>query len=145
MFKQLMMAFQNATLGESLHLVWWWLGIEHILKRFDLLLARETWWHFHRGGCCFLYVPCWSFAHVVFAVCAFPYILAFTTDSIEIRLVVNGNLVYTAVVPELQLAASRVSIIEGQRSITYMFLSTMDTTILWTLFLFYIHNYVRQR
>lgn len=49
------------------------------------------------------------YAHIVFAVCAFPYILAFTTDSIEIRLVVNGNLVYTAVVPELQLAASRVS------------------------------------
>lgn len=44
-------------------------------------------------------------------VCAFPYILAFTTDSIEIRLVVNGNLVYTAVVPELHLIASRVSTI----------------------------------
>ncbi|XP_061764256.1 GTPase-activating Rap/Ran-GAP domain-like protein 3 isoform X3 [Nerophis ophidion] len=43
-------------------------------------------------------------------VCAFPYILAFTTDSIEIRLVVNGNLVYTAVVPELQLASSRSDI-----------------------------------
>ncbi|XP_029300575.1 GTPase-activating Rap/Ran-GAP domain-like protein 3 isoform X2 [Cottoperca gobio] len=43
-------------------------------------------------------------------VCAFPYILAFTTDSIEIRLVVNGNLVYTSVVPELQLAASRSDI-----------------------------------
>lgn len=54
-----------------------------------------------------------SHAHVVFAVCAFPYILAFTTDSIEIRLVVNGNLVYTAVVPELQLAASRVSMIDS--------------------------------
>ncbi|XP_030210157.1 GTPase-activating Rap/Ran-GAP domain-like protein 3 isoform X1 [Gadus morhua] len=43
-------------------------------------------------------------------VCAFPYILAFTTDSIEIRLVVNGNLVYTAVVPELTLTASRSDI-----------------------------------
>ncbi|XP_030633829.1 LOW QUALITY PROTEIN: GTPase-activating Rap/Ran-GAP domain-like protein 3 [Chanos chanos] len=43
-------------------------------------------------------------------VCAFPYILAFTTDSIEIRLVVNGNLVYTAVVPELQLTAARSDI-----------------------------------
>ncbi|XP_059571773.1 GTPase-activating Rap/Ran-GAP domain-like protein 3 isoform X4 [Alligator mississippiensis] len=42
--------------------------------------------------------------------CAFPYILAFTTDSIEIRLVVNGNLVHTAVVPELQLVASRLDI-----------------------------------
>lgn len=46
-----------------------------------------------------------------FTVCAFPYILAFTTDSIEIRLVVNGNLVYTAVVPELHLIAARVSVI----------------------------------
>uniref|UniRef100_A0A6Q2ZBZ2 GTPase-activating Rap/Ran-GAP domain-like protein 3 n=1 Tax=Esox lucius TaxID=8010 RepID=A0A6Q2ZBZ2_ESOLU len=46
----------------------------------------------------------------VVTVCAFPYILAFTTDSIEIRLVVNGNLVYTAVVPELQLTASRSDI-----------------------------------
>ncbi|XP_073414714.1 GTPase-activating Rap/Ran-GAP domain-like protein 3 isoform X3 [Dendrobates tinctorius] len=43
-------------------------------------------------------------------VCAFPYILAFTTDSIEIRLVVNGNLVHTAVVPDLQLVASRSDI-----------------------------------
>ncbi|XP_018614801.1 GTPase-activating Rap/Ran-GAP domain-like protein 3 isoform X6 [Scleropages formosus] len=43
-------------------------------------------------------------------VCAFPYILAFTTDSIEIRLVVNGNLVYTAVVPQLQLVSSRSDI-----------------------------------
>ncbi|KAG8141766.1 hypothetical protein E2320_006450 [Naja naja] len=42
--------------------------------------------------------------------CAFPYILAFTTDSIEIRLVVNGNLVHTAVVPALQLVASRSDI-----------------------------------
>ncbi|ELK07210.1 GTPase-activating Rap/Ran-GAP domain-like protein 3 [Pteropus alecto] len=39
--------------------------------------------------------------------CAFPYLLAFTTDSIEIRLVVNGNLVHTAVLPQLQLVASR--------------------------------------
>ncbi|XP_077001490.1 GTPase-activating Rap/Ran-GAP domain-like protein 3 isoform X2 [Tamandua tetradactyla] len=43
-------------------------------------------------------------------VCAFPYLLAFTTDSIEIRLVVNGNLVHTAVVPQLQLVASRSDI-----------------------------------
>lgn len=42
-------------------------------------------------------------------VCAFPYLLAFTPDSMEIRLVVNGNLVHTAVVPQLQLVASRVS------------------------------------
>lgn len=40
-------------------------------------------------------------------VCAFPYIIAFTTDSIEIRLVVNGNLVHTATMPELQLISSK--------------------------------------
>ncbi|KAL4689993.1 hypothetical protein H8959_012784 [Pygathrix nigripes] len=43
-------------------------------------------------------------------ICAFPYLLAFTTDSMEIRLVVNGNLVHTAVVPQLQLVASRSDI-----------------------------------
>ncbi|XP_030887989.1 GTPase-activating Rap/Ran-GAP domain-like protein 3 [Leptonychotes weddellii] len=51
---------------------------------------------------------CWNQAPYAI-VCAFPYLLAFTTDSMEIRLVVNGNLVHTAVVPQLQLVASRVS------------------------------------
>lgn len=81
---RLMMTFQNATLGETIKCLALW--------EFGSLAA-----------------PCSSHACAVFAVCAFPYILAFTTDSIEIRLVVNGNLVYTAVVPELQLTASRVS------------------------------------
>ncbi|XP_017489097.1 PREDICTED: LOW QUALITY PROTEIN: GTPase-activating Rap/Ran-GAP domain-like protein 3 [Rhagoletis zephyria] len=40
-------------------------------------------------------------------VCAFPYILGFTSDSIEIRLLVNGNLVHTAMMPELQLITSK--------------------------------------
>ncbi|XP_037014132.2 GTPase-activating Rap/Ran-GAP domain-like protein 3 isoform X1 [Artibeus jamaicensis] len=52
---------------------------------------------------------CWNQAPCAI-VCAFPYLLAFTTDSIEIRLVVNGNLVHTAVVPQLQLVASRSDI-----------------------------------
>ncbi|XP_072344637.1 GTPase-activating Rap/Ran-GAP domain-like protein 3 isoform X6 [Scyliorhinus torazame] len=43
-------------------------------------------------------------------VCVFPYILAFTTDSIEIRLVVNGNLVHTAVMLDLHLTASQSDI-----------------------------------
>lgn len=52
---------------------------------------------------------CWNQApHAI--VCAFPYLLAFTTDSMEIRLVVNGNLVHTAIVPQLQLVASRSDI-----------------------------------
>ncbi|XP_069870071.1 GTPase-activating Rap/Ran-GAP domain-like protein 3 isoform X1 [Dipodomys merriami] len=52
---------------------------------------------------------CWNQAPYA-VVCAFPYLLAFTTDSMEIRLVVNGNLVHTAVVPQLQLVASRSDI-----------------------------------
>lgn len=40
-------------------------------------------------------------------VCAFPYIIAFTPDSIEIRLLVNGNLVHTATMPELQFISSK--------------------------------------
>ena len=53
--------------------------------------------------------PGWALTPRCLAVCAFPYLLAFTTDSMEIRLVVNGTLVHTAVVPQLQLVASRVS------------------------------------
>nr|XP_008509831.1 PREDICTED: GTPase-activating Rap/Ran-GAP domain-like protein 3 isoform X5 [Equus przewalskii] len=52
---------------------------------------------------------CWNQAPCAI-VCAFPYLLAFTTDSMEIRLVVNGNLVHTAVVPQLQLVACRSDI-----------------------------------
>ncbi|XP_058528605.1 GTPase-activating Rap/Ran-GAP domain-like protein 3 isoform X2 [Ochotona princeps] len=52
---------------------------------------------------------CWNQAPCAI-VCAFPYLLAFTTDAMEIRLVVNGNLVHTAVVPQLQLVASRSDI-----------------------------------
>ncbi|NWW42372.1 GARL3 protein, partial [Pedionomus torquatus] len=67
------------------------------------------------GGCPLIQPSAYDFQfswnQVPYAVvCAFPYILAFTTDSIEIRLVVNGNLVHTAVVPELQLVASRSDI-----------------------------------
>ncbi|XP_070532264.1 GTPase-activating Rap/Ran-GAP domain-like protein 3 isoform X3 [Ptychodera flava] len=40
-------------------------------------------------------------------VCAFPYILAFTPDTIEIRLVVNGNLVHEMTMPRLNLITSK--------------------------------------
>lgn len=40
-------------------------------------------------------------------VCAFPYILAFTADSIEVRLVINGNLIQTMVMPRLSLITSK--------------------------------------
>ena len=41
--------------------------------------------------------------------CAFPYVLAFTQDTIEIRLIINGNLVHTMTMPELGLITSKVS------------------------------------
>ena len=39
--------------------------------------------------------------------CAFPYILAFTADSIEVRLVINGNLIQAMVMPRLVLISSK--------------------------------------
>ncbi|CAD5123259.1 DgyrCDS11618 [Dimorphilus gyrociliatus] len=43
-------------------------------------------------------------------VCAFPYILAFTTDTIEIRLIINGNLVHTMTMPDITLITSKCDI-----------------------------------
>lgn len=40
-------------------------------------------------------------------VCAFPYIIAFTSDTMEIRLLVNGNLVHTVTMDDLQLITSK--------------------------------------
>lgn len=45
----------------------------------------------------------------VSAVCSFPYIIAFTTDTMEIRLIINGNLVQTMAMPKLKLICSKVS------------------------------------
>lgn len=41
------------------------------------------------------------------AVCAFPYIIAFTADSIEVRLVINGNLIQSMAMPRLTLITSK--------------------------------------
>ncbi|KAL9988754.1 hypothetical protein ACROYT_G003237 [Oculina patagonica] len=43
-------------------------------------------------------------------VCAFPYLLAFTTNTIEIRLVVNANLVHTLVLPKVCLISAKADI-----------------------------------
>ncbi|CAG0915419.1 unnamed protein product [Notodromas monacha] len=43
-------------------------------------------------------------------VCAFPYILAFGEDSIEIRLIVNGNLVEACTYPKLKFVSSKSDI-----------------------------------
>ncbi|CAL7949286.1 unnamed protein product [Xylocopa violacea] len=42
--------------------------------------------------------------------CAFPYVLAFTNDTMEIRLIINGNLVHTIVMPNLNLITSKQDI-----------------------------------
>ncbi|XP_015903214.1 GTPase-activating Rap/Ran-GAP domain-like protein 3 isoform X3 [Parasteatoda tepidariorum] len=44
-------------------------------------------------------------------VCAFPYVMAFTSDNIEIRLVINGNLVQSMVMPSLRLITAKSDII----------------------------------
>ena len=41
-------------------------------------------------------------------VCAFPYVMAFTPDSVEIRLIINGSLVHTMTMPDLTLITSKV-------------------------------------
>ncbi|CAH1785534.1 unnamed protein product [Owenia fusiformis] len=43
-------------------------------------------------------------------VCAFPYIMAFTPDTIEIRLIINGNLVHTMTMPDLGLITSKCDV-----------------------------------
>ncbi|KYN07546.1 PREDICTED: GTPase-activating Rap/Ran-GAP domain-like protein 3 isoform X1 [Cyphomyrmex costatus] len=39
--------------------------------------------------------------------CAFPYVIAFTNDTMEIRLIINGNLVHTIAMPSLNLITSK--------------------------------------
>ncbi|XP_014478192.1 PREDICTED: GTPase-activating Rap/Ran-GAP domain-like protein 3 isoform X1 [Dinoponera quadriceps] len=39
--------------------------------------------------------------------CAFPYVIAFTDDTMEIRLIINGNLVHTIAMPSLNLITSK--------------------------------------
>ncbi|KAK3611810.1 hypothetical protein CHS0354_040479 [Potamilus streckersoni] len=43
-------------------------------------------------------------------VCAFPYVMAFTQDTIEIRLIINGNLVHTMTMPDTTLITSKCDI-----------------------------------
>ncbi|KAL8625828.1 hypothetical protein ACOMHN_012420 [Nucella lapillus] len=43
-------------------------------------------------------------------VCAFPYVMSFTPDTIEIRLIINGNLVHTTTMPDLTLITSKCDI-----------------------------------
>lgn len=42
--------------------------------------------------------------------CAFPYVIAFTVDTMEIRLIINGNLVHTISMPNLTLITSKKDI-----------------------------------
>ena len=44
-------------------------------------------------------------------ICAFPYILAFSTDAIEFRYAVNGSLLQTLCLPELKLISAKVSLL----------------------------------
>ncbi|XP_014295743.1 GTPase-activating Rap/Ran-GAP domain-like protein 3 isoform X3 [Microplitis demolitor] len=48
----------------------------------------------------------WNSVPIIVA-CAFPYVIAFTTDTMEIRLIINGNLVHTINMPNLTLITSK--------------------------------------
>ncbi|XP_051153923.1 GTPase-activating Rap/Ran-GAP domain-like protein 3 isoform X1 [Leptopilina boulardi] len=48
----------------------------------------------------------WNSVPVTVA-CAFPYVIAFTADIMEIRLIINGNLVHTIAMPNLCLISSK--------------------------------------
>ena len=52
-----------------------------------------------------LFIPTYFFI----LVCAFPFLLGFSENAIEIRLLVNGNLVHTLCVPGIHLITSKVS------------------------------------
>lgn len=56
----------------------------------------------------------------VFPVCAFPYILAFTQDTMEIRLIINGNLVHTMSMPDLSLITAKVRFYTWENSNIYV-------------------------
>lgn len=45
--------------------------------------------------------------HLFMTACAFPYVIAFTNDTMEIRLIINGNLVHTIAMPSLNLITSK--------------------------------------
>ncbi|XP_026479610.1 GTPase-activating Rap/Ran-GAP domain-like protein 3 [Ctenocephalides felis] len=76
----------------------------------ELLLCYDHTCHFQKviedGGSTTEYDFYWNTVPSSI-VCAFPYIIAFTSDSMEIRLLVNGNLVHTLSMPRLQLLASK--------------------------------------
>ncbi|XP_055339868.1 GTPase-activating Rap/Ran-GAP domain-like protein 3 isoform X2 [Paramacrobiotus metropolitanus] len=43
-------------------------------------------------------------------VCASPYVIAFNAEGLEIRLLINGNLVYSGTMPEMKLITSKTDI-----------------------------------
>lgn len=51
-------------------------------------------------------------SHVVLAVaCTFPYMMGFSSSSIEVRLAINGSLVHTVKMPDIRLLSAKVDLI----------------------------------
>ena len=55
------------------------------------------------------HVISWNSSPVNHVVCAFPYILAFSPETLEFRYAVNGSLLQTITLPELRLISAKVS------------------------------------
>ena len=56
-------------------------------------------------------------------VCAFPYILSITQESVEFRYAVNGSLLQTLCMPELKLITSKVNWFVSMFRFAYIFCS----------------------
>ena len=50
----------------------------------------------------------WNSSPVKHVVCAYPYILAFSPDTLEFQSAVNGSLLHTNTFPELKLLSGKV-------------------------------------
>ena len=50
----------------------------------------------------------WNSSPVNHVVCAYPYILAFSPDTLEFQSAVNGSLLHTIPFPELKLLCAKV-------------------------------------
>ena len=79
----------------------------HFSKMFQVFRNHRLLnWLFTQSLYCSSWITCIIWFPTI--VCAFPYILGFSENSIEIRLMVNGNLVHTQSVPHMKLITAKV-------------------------------------
>ena len=80
-------------------------NISYVMTSYDKCISSDIRCKLKTNPESCLYVRCFC---SLISVCAFPYIMAFTPDTIEIRLIINGNLLHTMTMPKLFLISSKV-------------------------------------